>query len=66
MEELKPCSFCGGEGYIEIKDRADWREYYQTGYIVCKRCGCRTMSIDTSPGWKKIAIEAWNRRVNNG
>lgn len=66
MDELKPCPFCGGEGHMEIKDRADYREYYQTGFIVCERCGCRTRSVDTSHGWKKIVIEAWNRRVNNG
>ena len=65
MVDLKPCPFCGGKGRMEVKDRTDWREYYQVGFVVCERCGCRTIGVDTAPGWKKIVTEAWNRRVDD-
>ena len=65
MNDLKSCPFCGGKGRIEVKDRTDWREDYQVGFVVCERCGCRTIGVETAPGWKKIVTETWNRRADH-
>lgn len=56
MAELKPCPFCGGEADVE------WYVRIKTGYCYCKSCKTR-MPNKLS---KEEAIEAWNRRVNDG
>jgi Lar family restriction alleviation protein len=58
--ELKPCPFCGGEATL-WKIRETDGPYYRPYHILCG-CGGRV-------GWfeeKKEAIDAWNRRVNDG
>lgn len=64
MNELKPCPFCGGEAGIHF--HSELNEYYiseiDAVYIYCKHC-----DATTGPFLKKeVAIEAWNRRVDNG
>lgn len=56
MAELKPCPFCGGEATL-------WHDYGvdRPWNILC-RCGGRVGYFVT----KKEAIEAWNRRANDG
>lgn len=68
---LKPCPFCGGEAVVVIAPRAG------TAYVECKHCsammgrynkGGRT---DHKGFWthfetEEEAIEAWNRRANDG
>lgn len=65
MDKLKPCPFCGGKAKVVIQDRKDWREYYQTAFIRCKDCWCRTGNFETSDGYEKEMADVWNRRVNN-
>lgn len=57
--ELKPCPFCGGKT-IEcyLYDREFGIERYK---VCCFRC-----SAQFYRGTKKEAIEAWNRRCNDG
>jgi Lar family restriction alleviation protein len=54
--ELKPCPFCGGNSDgIVILERYGY-------FIVCEHCYGRTGEFHT----KEEAIEAWNRRAENG
>ena len=58
MNDLKPCPFCGGEAVIDVDpDAVRWKYY-----AVCNRC-CATSGLTYTP---QKAIEAWNRRVDNG
>ena len=67
MTELKPCPFCGGEAVIEIVEPhshilATFMPNYGGGaFIECQKCTC-AISAET----KEEAVEAWNRRANNG
>ena len=60
MEELKCCPFCGGEAEIYYHPRED--EGLYAVYIFCKHCDASSRPFLN----EKIAIEAWNRRVDNG
>lgn len=57
--KLKPCPFCGGtagtigDSVVE-EDPAFW--------VRCWECGAETSVYNT----KEEAIEAWNRRADNG
>ena len=68
MAELKPCPFCGGdaeEKYIRRKKVfAKFKFPYNTHfvYIQCKLCSASSCVKHT----REEAIEAWNRRVDNG
>ena len=59
--ELKKCPFCGGEAEIEQSLRIVYwdKDFYQVCCVVC-----------LAETWKyhfaADAIEAWNRRVDNG
>lgn len=65
MAEIKPCPFCGSIatdygrkevrfGEIDLNQRI-WNLY-------CVQCGASTNYFETT----KEAIEAWNRRIDNG
>ena len=61
MAELKPCPFCGGKAKF----------IYSMPYsaIVCKKCKVITkVFVDyyEQQDGKEEAIEAWNRRVEDG
>ena len=66
MEKLKPCPFCGEYGSVRLMTRHGkdgWRDRF---YVLCEydSGGC-----GASGGWyhtKEEAIEAWNRRADNG
>ena len=57
--ELKPCPFCGGRAHIDhyMQPKEEWR-------IRCMDCPTkfgRCAGLD-----KKEAIEAWNRKAEDG
>ena len=56
--ELKPCPFCGSQ------DIGLWTSYgYEyLNYVWCGGCGAKTESFPE----EAQAIEAWNRRADNG
>ena len=66
MSKLKPCPFCGKEAAIEVHGfyNRDSRGFTDKTYgVVCGKCH--------TSGWqfyenKEKAIEAWNRRMNDG
>ena len=58
MAELKPCPFCGGKPYIGRCFGSSQRNRYS---VKC-RCGVLTQFFDR----RYKAIEAWNRRAEDG
>lgn len=60
--DLKPCPFCGSKAELHKRDVLD------TSYIV--ECSNGTCPASYMLGWdyetEEEAIEAWNRRVNDG
>lgn len=78
MTELKPCPFCGRNKLrYSIKARNCWgrKKYYVA--MSCNICHCygpvvliddeslHRSEIERDETFKKKAIEAWNRRVND-
>ena len=55
MAELKPCPFCGGEDLMMVDDD----DYFFVGCNTCDTCG-------PGEGTEEEAIEAWNKRADNG
>lgn len=71
MEELKKCPFCGGEASVKMEHK------HSIGWTIW--CGCKNCYAESSgycpdltnenialgniEKCKKLAIEAWNRRV---
>lgn len=59
MDKLKPCPFCGGEaktGTTLFGIRSGLI------FVYCKKCYASSLDYKT----KEDAIEAWNRRVDDG
>ena len=56
--DLKPCPFCGSKPFV-------WRTNYRT-YIECPNLTAESHRIMMSGRSDKEAIEAWNRRHNDG
>lgn len=61
MDGLKPCPFCGGKGKV-VDVNGFWCA------VICEKCNATTNSILCSAEYaaKEKAIEAWNRRIDNG
>lgn len=61
-QKLRECPFCGGKA--EYRSTCAGAGY---AYVKCTACNARTgyiaLSFDYST--KDVAIEAWNRRVND-
>ena len=57
---LKPCPFCGSEAKLEYHYPPFGKR--RQSIVQCIRCRCN------SGKWGRLdkAIEAWNRRVNDG
>lgn len=81
MDKLKPCPFCGAEAKFDtnaLTQRGDTSGWLFG--IACSHCGVRTVKtnykyevtfgecgyITTVADERPLAIEAWNRRVNDG
>lgn len=62
MSELKPCPFCGADyGFLEIiKCGVTGSSHVYA--VMCCECGGRSGRAET----KDDAVEAWNRRADNG
>ena len=58
MDKLKPCPFCGGKPFLNSHYIAQSKKQWA---VNC-RCGARFFFQDR--GYK--AIEAWNRRADDG
>lgn len=72
MAELKSCPFCDGEPYLEKSHRAFVEGVTsRVAFVRCKKCNARTGRVETSmfkcssysTKANQLAIEAWNRRV---
>lgn len=63
--ELKPCPFCGG---IAQLSHTSCGGIYDTTYVLCVGCGCKTKLFEISVTYAADdkAAEAWNRRANDG
>ena len=66
MTELKPCPFCGGKA--EIQHTGKNSEYGECAFVACKECGANSRMVNKAFKYcaDDKAIEAWNRRVDNG
>lgn len=59
--ELKPCPFCGGKATFVYE--------MPQGTMMCRKCGARVAIFSDAyeqGDCRDKAIEAWNRRVDNG
>lgn len=61
--KLKPCPFCGGEArlLLNAKRKIYGKDEYRTGVVVC----CNVCEARMFYGSENLAIEAWNRRVED-
>lgn len=57
---LKPCPFCGGD--FVISQKVWWRRIKLPYRVICVSCQASGGHRAT----REKAIEAWNRRVNDG
>lgn len=72
MEKLKPCPFCGGKAgldfahknFVYTDDNGIAREtgFFYTVKCLDEVCGCAIGIYSDA----EMAIEAWNRRANDG
>lgn len=60
MAELKPCPFCGGKPFVSA--RLPYFGETLTVAVVCEDCNAASKHKVN----EKDAIEAWNRRVEDG
>lgn len=60
--ELKPCPFCGEKENIDYGLMTGTMRGFD--YVQCEKCGALIHAIHIGNEIK--AIEAWNRRANNG
>ena len=71
MAKLKPCPFCGGEAAM-AKGECFFvipKYFGRLRVVVCNECGAmggmfNTLAMSEEEA-EKLAIESWNRRVDN-
>ena len=63
MAELKSCPFCGGEAYLFEASESVWDLKPHDFTVICRTCRA---GIHRYFPTKEEAIEAWNRRADNG
>lgn len=59
VDNLKPCPFCGAEAIFGGSDNVNGHPYW---YVYCRECGATVNGNEDADK----AIEAWNRRADNG
>jgi len=66
---IKPCPFCGGYAVLEQKSKTYIKgELAYVTYCRCTKChshGRRVRIYDDAQKSRLIAIQNWNRRVND-
>lgn len=62
-KQLKPCPFCGSSAIV-IETR--YRHGENCYFIKCSNNNCRVIPETYEHSEMTDAIEAWNRRVNDG
>lgn len=63
MERLKPCPFCGeSSNFVHLQKIIYANEDYRRWEVMCENCGAEVSEFVTP----ERAIEAWNRRADNG
>ncbi len=79
MAELKPCPFCGGRkiAYSIKTSTSNFKRIYHAA-MYCEKCHCygnrvliypvedSRYSVGRNELYKRKAIEAWNRRAEDG
>lgn len=63
MDKLKPCPFCGGEWKLRETTYGNNIDAY---FVWCANPRCDVRPITKYRRFRKEAIEAWNRRANDG
>ena len=67
--ELKPCPFCGGEAVLrnetEMVGFGSCDDIYFVKCVICEAQGSK-FGVWAGKNRKEKAIEAWNRRANDG
>lgn len=69
MDELKPCPFCGGKAKIINYIDSRFFPTVNKAYVKCIKChssGDVFKQKNNSIDYIEEAIEAWNRRVEDG
>ena len=61
--KLKPCPFCGETEYIDYGINTGTLTGFD--YVQCQNCGAEIHSLHKR-GKVIAAIDAWNRRADNG
>ena len=63
MDKLKPCPFCGENGYgVHLQKIIYANEDFKRWEVMCEMCGAEISEFVTP----ERAVEAWNRRADNG
>lgn len=65
MQELKPCSFCGGDAEMLRRGNAHTKKRSIT--VRCKKCRVErtNAALIHSMDWlENVSIENWNMRIN--
>ena len=63
MPELKPCPFCGKKAIFIKLEYGDGDAYYG---FTCEHWRCPVCRVLPNYGSEEEAIEAWNRRAEDG
>lgn len=68
--KLKPCPFCGGTAHFDFAHGSSQTYVDKNGFaastpllymVFCENCAVRTIPCE----YTNIAIDIWNRRVND-